>query len=46
MLGLDPVTPADEVRRRIGGQLQESALPDRIKVWEALAVTLRFFRWE
>jgi ABC-2 type transport system ATP-binding protein len=24
------------LRRRIGSQLQESALPDRIRVWEAL----------
>jgi len=36
VLGLDPQTQADELRRRIGCQLQESALPDRIKVWEAL----------
>ena len=36
VLGFDPETHADEVRRRIGSQLQESALPDRLKVWEAL----------
>jgi ABC-2 type transport system ATP-binding protein len=36
VLGLDPVTQASEIRRRIGSQLQESALPDRVKVWEAL----------
>jgi ABC-2 type transport system ATP-binding protein len=36
VLGLDPSTHAAEIRRRIGSQLQESALPDRIKVWEAL----------
>ena len=36
VLGLDPRTHADQLRRRIGSQLQESALPDRIKVWEAL----------
>ena len=36
VLGLDPRTQADEVRKRIGSQLQESALPDRIKVWEAI----------
>lgn len=36
VLGLDPVTEAHELRARIGSQLQESALPDRIKVWEAL----------
>jgi ABC-2 type transport system ATP-binding protein len=36
VLGLDPHTQAQELRRRIGSQLQESALPDRIRVWEAL----------
>jgi ABC-2 type transport system ATP-binding protein len=36
VLGLDPLTQAPSVRRRVGSQLQESALPDRIKVWEAL----------
>jgi ABC-2 type transport system ATP-binding protein len=36
MLGLDPRTQAAAVRRQVGCQLQESALPSRIKVWEAL----------
>jgi ABC-2 type transport system ATP-binding protein len=36
VLGLDPATHSSELRRRIGSQLQESALPDRMKVWEAL----------
>jgi ABC-2 type transport system ATP-binding protein len=36
VLGLDPHTQTAELRVRIGSQLQESALPDRIKVWEAL----------
>ncbi len=36
ILGLDPSRELREVKRRIGSQLQESALPDRIKVWEAL----------
>ncbi len=36
VLGLDPSREASELRRRIGSQLQESALPDRIRVWEAL----------
>lgn len=36
VLGFDPIHDAGEIRRRIGSQLQESALPDRIKVWEAL----------
>lgn len=38
VLGLNPATEADALRRRIGCQLQESALPDRIKVWEALSL--------
>jgi ABC-2 type transport system ATP-binding protein len=38
VLGLDPRTHARQLRARIGGQLQESALPDRMKVWEALDV--------
>ncbi len=36
VLGLDPRSQRHELRRRIGSQLQESALPERIKVWEAL----------
>ena len=36
VLGLDPRAHAGEIRKQIGSQLQESALPDRIKVWEAL----------
>ncbi len=36
VLGMDPRRDAEALRRRIGAQLQESALPDRLKVWEAL----------
>jgi ABC-2 type transport system ATP-binding protein len=36
VLGLDPRTDSAALRRRIGSQLQESALPDRLRVWEAL----------
>lgn len=36
VLGFDPRTHAADIRRRVGSQLQESALPDRMKVWEAL----------
>jgi ABC-2 type transport system ATP-binding protein len=36
VLGYDPMVQADELRHHIGSQLQESALPDRMKVWEAL----------
>jgi ABC-2 type transport system ATP-binding protein len=34
--GLAPARDGGALRRRIGCQLQESALPDRIRVWEAL----------
>ncbi len=36
VLGLDPMTEATELRKHIGSQLQESSLPQRIKVWEAV----------
>ena len=36
VLGIDPHTHADDLRPLIGSQLQESSLPHRIKVWEAL----------
>ena len=36
VLGLDPERDGDRLRRRIGGQLQSSALPDRLRVGEAL----------
>lgn len=36
VLGYDPRVDGNQLRRDIGSQLQESALPDRIKVWEAL----------
>lgn len=36
VLGLDPRSEGRELRRRIGSQLQDSALPDRMRVWEAL----------
>ena len=42
VLGLDPQTRAGELRRRIGSQLQDSALPDRIRVWEALDLFASF----
>lgn len=38
VLGLDPVRQARELHRCIGVHLQGSALPDGIKVWEALAL--------
>lgn len=39
VLGLDPIADPDRVRRHIGSQLQDTALPDRIRVWEALRLT-------
>jgi len=42
VLGLDPRTQATELRRSIGSQLQQSALPDRMRVWEALDLFAAF----
>jgi ABC-2 type transport system ATP-binding protein len=42
VLGYDPRTDAKLLRRHIGSQLQESALPDRLKVWEALQLFSSF----
>ena len=36
VLGLDPEHDGAELRQRVGAQLQESELPDKLKVWEAL----------
>jgi ABC-2 type transport system ATP-binding protein len=36
VLGMDPQRDTAALRQVIGSQLQESALPDRMKVWEAL----------
>jgi len=36
VLGLDPVKDADRLRPQIGSQLQDSALPDRLRVAEAV----------
>ena len=33
---VDPRRDVDELRQRVGVQLQESQLPDRIRVWEAM----------
>ncbi len=38
VLGLDPGTDGDATRRRTGSQLQDAALPDRVRVGEALAL--------
>lgn len=44
VLGLNPQTEGYALRERIGMQLQSSALPDRIRVWEALDLYASFYR--
>ncbi|MFO7732108.1 MAG: ABC transporter ATP-binding protein [Candidatus Aminicenantes bacterium] len=44
VLGLDPLRAGYELRERIGVQLQQSALPDDIKVWEALDLFASYYR--
>lgn len=36
VLDLDPIADATKLKPQIGSQLQESALPDHMRVWEAL----------
>jgi ABC-2 type transport system ATP-binding protein len=43
VLGLDPQHDVTELRRRVGVQLQQSRLPDKIKVWEALDLYGSFY---
>ncbi|MEO3743862.1 ABC transporter ATP-binding protein [Plantactinospora sp. B5E13] len=43
VLGLDPARSGAELRRQVGVQLQESQLPDRLKVWEALDLYSSFY---
>ncbi len=43
VLGLDPTRGERELRRRIGVQLQETSLPDRIRVGEALDLFAAFY---
>ena len=44
VLGLDPQRQGYELRERIGVQLQESALPDRLKVREVMGLFAAFYR--
>ena len=44
VLGLDPTTQAGQLRPRIGSQLQDSALPGRLKVAEAIELFAAFAR--
>ena len=43
VLGLDPARDRDALRRVVGVQLQESELPDEIRVWEALDLYASFY---
>jgi ABC-2 type transport system ATP-binding protein len=43
VLGLDPRRDGDELRQRVGAQLQEAQLPDKLKVWEALDLYSSFY---
>jgi ABC-2 type transport system ATP-binding protein len=44
VLGLDPQRDARELGHRIGTQLQQAALPERMKVWEALDLYASFYK--
>ena len=50
VLGLDPQKDEHKLRQRIGIQLQQAALPERLKVWEALNLYSSFYEktipWE
>jgi len=43
VLGLDPRRQGRELRERVGVQLQQAALPDDLKVWEALDLYTSFY---
>lgn len=43
VLGLDPQREGFQLRRRIGVQLQQAAIADRLKVWEALDLFAAFY---
>jgi ABC-2 type transport system ATP-binding protein len=43
VLGLDPLRDRYQVRERIGVQFQSTALPHRLKVWEALDLFASFY---
>jgi ABC-2 type transport system ATP-binding protein len=44
VLGLDPIQDRFEITQRVGAQLQESRLQDKIKVGEALELYASFYR--
>jgi ABC-2 type transport system ATP-binding protein len=43
VLGMDPQRDGRRLRERVGVQLQEAALPDDLKVWEALDLYASFY---
>jgi ABC-2 type transport system ATP-binding protein len=43
VLGMDPQRDGRRLRERVGVQLQQAALPDDIKVWEALDLYASFY---
>lgn len=43
VLGLDPAHQQRELRLRVGVQLQQAALPEDLKVWEALDLFASFY---
>ncbi len=43
VLGLDPQNAGQTLRQRTGMQLQQSNLPDRMRVWEALDLYASFY---
>jgi ABC-2 type transport system ATP-binding protein len=43
VLGIDPQQDSRSLRERVGTQLQQSNLPDRMKVWEALDLYASFY---
>lgn len=43
VLGLDPQQDGQALRKQIGMQLQQSNLPDRMRVWEALDLYASFY---
>ena len=43
VLGLDPDRDGRQLRHRLGVQLQQATLPERLKVWEALELFASFY---
>ncbi|MCK2221556.1 ABC transporter ATP-binding protein [Actinomadura sp. ATCC 31491] len=43
--GFDPARDRDELRLRVGMQLQAATLPDRLKVWEAVDLYGSYYGW-